>query len=92
LPATMHSQAIRFRDLCMSLRPASRVRILPSTRNAGYRFSPSILAKEGRIEIQRIAEPRNVVFIEDEKLAPMKLSGLNFDVAKAPCARKRRRH
>ena len=41
------------------------------------------LAKEGRIEIQRIAEPRNVVFIEDEKLAPMKLSGLNFDVAKA---------
>ena len=41
------------------------------------------LAKVGRIEIQRIAEPRNVVFIEDEKIAPMKLSGLNFDVAKA---------
>ncbi len=41
------------------------------------------LAKAGRLDIQRIAEPRNVVFIEDEKIAPMKLSGLNFDVAKA---------
>ncbi|MFZ1979189.1 MAG: OmpA family protein [Bacteroidota bacterium] len=46
-------------------------------------FLHQSLAKTGRIEIQRIAEPRNVVFIEDEKLAPMKLSGLNFDVAKA---------
>jgi uncharacterized repeat protein (TIGR01451 family) len=41
------------------------------------------IAKVGDIEIQRISEPRNVVFIEDEKPALMKLSGVNFDIGKA---------
>jgi len=41
------------------------------------------VAKIGTLNIQRIAEPRNVVFIEDERLAPFKLSGTNFEVGKA---------
>ncbi len=53
-------------------------KITPDT----FDISQSI-AKVGNIVIQRIAQPRNVVFIEDEKMIPMKLSGLNFDVGKA---------
>ena len=53
-------------------------RTLPDT----LAFNQSI-AKVGDMLIQRIAQPRNIVFIEDEKPAPMKLTSLNFDVAKA---------
>ncbi|MDE3057767.1 MAG: OmpA family protein, partial [Bacteroidota bacterium] len=41
------------------------------------------IAKAGVITIQRIADPRNVVFIEDARIAPMKLTGLQFEVGKA---------
>ncbi len=40
-------------------------------------------AKIGDFSIQRIASPRNIVFIEDKRLASMKLTGLNFEVGKA---------
>ena len=52
--------------------------VLPDT----VALSQSIV-KIGDLTIQRITQPRNLVFIEDEKPAPMKLTGLNFDVAKA---------
>ncbi|MBP6671577.1 MAG: OmpA family protein, partial [Bacteroidetes bacterium] len=41
------------------------------------------IAKLGDFSIQRIASPRNIVFIEDRRLASMKLTGLNFEVGKA---------
>jgi uncharacterized repeat protein (TIGR01451 family) len=41
------------------------------------------IAKVGDFSIQRIASPRNIVFIEDKRLASMKLTGLNFEVGKA---------
>ena len=41
------------------------------------------IAKIGDFSIQRIALPRNIVFIEDKRLASMKLTGLNFEVGKA---------
>ncbi|NUN70755.1 MAG: DUF11 domain-containing protein, partial [Bacteroidetes bacterium] len=40
-------------------------------------------AKIGDFSIRRIASPRNIVFIEDKRLASMKLTGLNFEVGKA---------
>lgn len=39
--------------------------------------------KIGDFSLQRIASPRNIVFIEDQRAASMKLTGLNFEVAKA---------
>jgi uncharacterized repeat protein (TIGR01451 family) len=39
--------------------------------------------KIGEFTLQRIASPRNIVFIEDQRAASMKLTGLNFEVAKA---------
>ncbi len=41
------------------------------------------IAKIGDFTIQRIASPRNIVFIEDKRFASMKLTGLNFEVGKA---------
>ncbi len=41
------------------------------------------VAKVGNFSIQRIASPKNIVFIEDTRLASMKLTGLNFEVGKA---------
>jgi flagellar motor protein MotB len=41
------------------------------------------ITKVGNIEVQRITEPKNVVFIEDERSAPIKLPGFTFEVAKA---------
>ncbi|MFA5833960.1 MAG: OmpA family protein [Bacteroidota bacterium] len=41
------------------------------------------IAKIGDFSIQRISSPRNIVFIEDKRLASMKLTGLNFEVGKA---------
>jgi uncharacterized repeat protein (TIGR01451 family) len=41
------------------------------------------IAKAGEITVRRIADPRNVVFIEDARIAPMKLTGLQFEVGKA---------
>jgi flagellar motor protein MotB len=41
------------------------------------------IAKLGDFSIQRIASPRNIVFIEDRRRATMKLTGLNFEVGKA---------
>jgi uncharacterized repeat protein (TIGR01451 family) len=35
------------------------------------------------LDIQRIAEPKNVMFIQDERQAPLKLPGSNFEVGKA---------
>jgi uncharacterized repeat protein (TIGR01451 family) len=41
------------------------------------------ISKVGTVEVQRISSPKNAVFIEDERLAPLKLAGTNFEVAKA---------
>ncbi|MEW5799164.1 MAG: OmpA family protein [Bacteroidota bacterium] len=41
------------------------------------------IVKVGNFTIQRIASPRNIVFIEDQRFASMKLTGLNFEVGKA---------
>ncbi len=41
------------------------------------------IAQAGEITIQRITDPRNIVFIEDARIAPMKLTGLQFEVGKA---------
>ncbi|MFI5252534.1 MAG: OmpA family protein [Bacteroidota bacterium] len=41
------------------------------------------VARVGRITVQRFVEPRNIVFVNEEAQAPLKLSGSQFEVGKA---------
>lgn len=41
------------------------------------------VTRVGNLSIQRIASPRNILFIEDQRMASMKLTGLNFEVGNA---------
>ncbi len=41
------------------------------------------IAKAGAVTLTRWTDPMNLVFIEDERRAPMKLTGVNFEVARA---------
>jgi uncharacterized repeat protein (TIGR01451 family) len=46
------------------------------------RFSRRI-SKFGRISVQRVVEPKNLVFVDEQGAAPLKLSGSQFEVGKA---------